>query len=77
VTTFGSYVNWRAVTSITVAGGGGGVSSVATMANGSPEAFAMTDAKARTGWSAVNSSQRFVSVVPATPGKVPPSSRRF
>ena len=52
-------------------------SAVMTIANGSPDALLMTEAKTRTGWSLVNSTQRFVSVVPATPGNVPPSSRRL
>src|ERR1035437_10691556 len=50
-------------------------SAVMTIANGSPEPLLMTEAKARTGSSLVNSIQRFVSVVPATPGNVPLSSR--
>src|SRR5664279_1782889 len=43
-------------------------------AKGSPEALLIIVAYASTGWLLVNSSQRFVSVVPATPGKSPLSS---
>ncbi len=52
-------------------------SAVMTIANGSPEALLMTEANARTGWSLVNSNQRFVSVVPRTPGNAPLSSIAF
>ena len=64
--------NWA-----TGAAGADAGSAVISTANGSPEPLLMTDAKARTGWSLVNSIQRFVSVEPATPGNVPLSSIAF